>query len=420
MRVVRRHLRLWAIAAGVLSVFVTALVGIGQDQLGLSRPGEPLKLILLRLPAVQKELELTSAQKSKLETLSEETKEAKKGIEEASGKGQAKDAARTKGAGGGFDPAQAQGPGFDENALNAGLDALEQETERSLNKLLNPKQRTRLNQIALRVEGPSAFIKPDLIEALGLGEDQIVMIQQIVNGVNVAGEQLKESQKQAEELTKGLSVSPELEKISKDQRKGQFRSQVYNVNKQAMAQIARVLNRRQRAVYNKLLGPPFEFTRLADAKGKPLLATGTDLTLTLVKEPAVQNELGLSDDQKKRLNAGEPASKVLDARQRARLSQLVLQSEGPSAFSRADVQKTLRLNEDQSDQIASILGEIIGETQQLRESLKAAAGPGPEGNDPAQEKTRKEQEKARFRTAASGFRKQVMDQIAPRPDPLAA
>jgi hypothetical protein len=400
-----RGTRLAAITLGVLGVLVSALIGMGEDDLGLAGPGEPLKLTLLRLPAVQKELGMTPEQQAKVNTLSEETKEAKKQIEAASGKG--KEKAKQTG------PSR-DGLGFNPEALAAGLSDLEQQAEKALGKLLDAKQRTRLAQIALRAEGPSAFVRPELIKALNLGEDQIAVVQDILDGQRGANDQYKESLKQAFELTKGLGDNPELEKLRKDQQKGMLRTRAYSTSKQAMAQIAKILTRRQRENYNKLLGPPFEFSKLADAKGQPLFGNAPDLATTLLRQPAVRDELKLTDQQKAQLDRGDSPSRVLDTRQSARLNQLAVQSEGPSAFARPDVQKMLRLNEAQIDDINALLEDVRSASQQLHESQKGAAERRrSEGGpiDPAQEKERKEQEKEQLRFAATGLRRRVMDQI---------
>ena len=403
-----RGTRLMVVAVGAIGVLASALVGIGQDNLGLAGPGEPVKLTLLRLPAVQKELELTPEQLAKINALSDQTKEARKQIEQASGKGQEK--AKDAGPGGGA----AGGVSFNPEALESGLSDLEQQVGKALGKLLDAKQRTRLAQIALRAEGASAFVKPELIKALNLGPEQVALIQDILNGQRDANDQYKESLKQSFGLTKGLGDNPELDKLRKDQQKGMFRTRAYSLSKQALAQVATVLSRRQRENYNRLLGPPFEFSKLADAKGQPLFGSGVDLATTLLRQPAIQDELKLTDPQKAQLDKGDSPSKILDSRQRVRLNQLVLQSEGPSAFTRPDVEKALRLNEMQINEINAVLGDVQDASQQLHESQKEASRRLRDQGapiDPALEKTRKEQEKEQLRSAATGLRKRVMDQI---------
>jgi hypothetical protein len=59
-----KDMRPWAMTPGLAGVLLFALAGIGQGQLGIGGPGEGIKLALLRLPAVQKELGLTAKQKA--------------------------------------------------------------------------------------------------------------------------------------------------------------------------------------------------------------------------------------------------------------------------------------------------------------------------------------------------------------------
>ena len=61
---------------------------------------------------------------------------------------------------------------------------LEQDTDRQLRAILNSRQWARLTQIVLRVEGPSAFLTPELVDALVLGPEQLELIREILAGVN--------------------------------------------------------------------------------------------------------------------------------------------------------------------------------------------------------------------------------------------
>jgi hypothetical protein len=61
---------------------------------------------------------------------------------------------------------------------------LEQDTDQQLRAILNSRQWARLTQIVLRVEGPSAFLTPELVDALVLGPEQLELIREILAGVN--------------------------------------------------------------------------------------------------------------------------------------------------------------------------------------------------------------------------------------------
>jgi hypothetical protein len=396
-----KKMRPWAMAPGLVGVLLLAVAGIGQGQLGIGGPGEGIKLALLRLPAVQKELALTAKQKAEIARLGEEAKAAKKEVDSAS-KGQEKSKAEEipKGL---PDPAK--------EARDSALADLESRTDTSLRKLLDSKQRTRLSEIALQAEGPQAFLKPELIEALGIDDLQLEQIQGILNSVREQQEQTKAIQKRSAEL--GTIA---LEKVSKEQQKVQSRGIALKIGKKAMSEIGRVLTKSQRAKYTKLLGEPFDLAGVTDAEGRKLVDDTADMASMLLKMPAVREELKLAVEQVAALDREEPAAKVLKPVQRSRLAQIALQSEGASAFTRPEVIRSLKLNDEQIDQIGNILDGLGEARRQLRdarkqadEARKAAGEPEP---DPDVEKTRKDQEKEKMATVADNLGKGVMSRIA--------
>jgi Spy/CpxP family protein refolding chaperone len=293
--------------------------------------------------------------------------------------------------------------------MNADLANVEVETDRQLNAVLDSRQRARLTQIVLRVEGPSAFLTPELIDALNLGTDQVEAVREILGGMKDAQDQYKESQKRAFELVKG-SGDFDLEKIRKEQQKGQSRAYAYKLSKQVMPQIGRVLTRRQRETYNRMLGESFDLAKLTGPEGQPLIDGSADIGASLLRQPAVQEELKLTPHQREQLAAGEPVTKVLDSRQRARLDQIALQGEGPSALTRPEVARVLRLGEEQVEQIRAVLDDLLGAHEQLRESLKGAAV-GFGADEPGREAARKEQEKAQLRAGSADLRGRAMRRI---------
>jgi hypothetical protein len=130
----------------------------------------------------------------------------------------------------------------------------------------------------------------------------------------------------------------------------------------------------------------------------------------LLREPAVQLELKLTSPQKEQLALGARSDKVLDARQRARLQQIVFQGEGLSALSRPEVVRALGLNDEQVEQIQQVLTGLVDESRQLREAIKAEA-PDFEPADREQEAERKEQAKAGLRSGSNDLNKRVLNQV---------
>jgi hypothetical protein len=399
-----RRANLFAVAFGATGVFVLALAGNGQERLGLAGPGESLRLALLKSPEVQKSLELKAKQIEDIGRIRDQTKEARKQVEGVHGKGKEKGKAK------GDDPVAKEQERIVREAMNGELAEVERQTDRQINTVLDTRQQTRLTQIVLRVEGPSAFLTDELIDALGITPDQVEGIREILNGMRDEQDQYKESQKQSFELAKA-SGDFELEKIRKDRRKAQSRAYTYRLSKQVMAQIARVLTRRQRDKYNKMLGEAFDLARLTGPDGQPLLDESADLSGWLLWQPAVQDELKLTASQRERLGKGQPAAKVLDSGQQVRLRQIALQSEGAAALVRPEVTSALRLDDGQLEQIQAVLGELIGAHRELRESVKAAAEEFDDDN-PALKAARKEQEKTQMRVGARGIHERATQQVS--------
>ncbi len=382
--------RLFAMIVGAAGVFLLGVSGQGQDNLGLAGRGDSLRLALLRTPEVQKELELKPEQIEKLARIGEQAKQAKKQVESAT-KDKAKGKAKAD------DSVAKQQERLARDAMEGALSEVMQGFDERVNAVLDRRQRSRLTQIVLRVQGPSAFRTPELIEALGLGPDQVDAIGEILDGARGEQDQQKERQKRSSELSKA-SGDFALEKVRKDQEKAQSRAYAYKMTKRIMPEIGKILTRRQRDQYNRMLGGPFDLTTLTGPDGQPLIDESADLEGWLLRQPAVHEELKLSVEQKEQLAKGRTPAKVLESDQAARLRQLVLQGEGPAALTRPDVAKALRLDDEQVEQIWAIFDNLMDASQQLRESLKNA-NPDFSPGDPTQEAARKEQEKAKLRSA---------------------
>jgi hypothetical protein len=397
--------RLTGAVLGMAGLLLLAFTGSGQDKLGLAGAGDSLRAALLRTPQVQKELKLTGQQIEKIVRIAEQAKTSKKKAEEASGKGKGAEKGKAKA----DDPVAKEQERIAKEAMGPIFAELERDTDDQLNGILNSRQRTRLTQIVLRVEGPSAFVTPELIDALALGPEQLELIQEILGGIKTEQDAYKESRKQASELAKA-SGDLDLEKMRKGQEKTQARGYSFKLNKQVMPRIGQVLTRRQRETYNRMLGESFDLARLTGPEGQPLIDDSAGLAGLLLREPAIQLELKLTSPQKEQLAQGARSDKVLDARQRARLQQIVFQGEGLSALSRPEVVRALELDNDQVEQIQQVLAALVGESRELREALKAEA-PGFEPADPEQEAERKEQEKARLRSGSNDLNKRVLNQV---------
>lgn len=183
--------------------------------------GESANALLLALaPAVQTELKLNDAQKAKIERL-------------------AKSAAQ-----------QSQGLAAGAEA-NVGGDP-RGETERALTRILDRRQVARLRQIALQAEGPLAITRPEVLEKLNLDPEQMATIQTLMT-------QWQQSQNQVLAMTRAngaLAAEPNPDEYAK------LRLVSSRLRKRAAEQINQILDRRQKATLDRILGPAFDLGKL--------------------------------------------------------------------------------------------------------------------------------------------------------------
>ncbi|MHB1558874.1 MAG: hypothetical protein ACYC61_15585 [Isosphaeraceae bacterium] len=392
-----------AMLSGTIGVLILALVGNGQERLGLAGRGDSLRLALLRSAEVRRELRLTDEQIDRIGRIEAESKQTKKQFDSATKGEKGKPKAKLE------DPNLTDAQRRAILAREAQLDGFEQQTDARLDAVLTARQRTRLSQLVLRVQGPSAFLTPEVIEKLGILPDQLQAIREVLGVMKGQQDQYKEAQKRSSELAKAGGEFA-LEKVRKDQEKSQGRAFSYRLGQQAMPEIGRILSRHQRDLYNQLIGPPFELGKLTDRNGEPLLDESANLGAWLLKQPAIHDELKLTTAQRNDLANGKPAGSVLDARQRARLNQIALQGEGLSALARPDVIRALRLDDDQLEQIQGTLGGLMDESRRLHDQLKAEApDPAAAGLDPA---VAKEQARERMRAGSAQLRQDVSRRVA--------
>jgi hypothetical protein len=259
------------------------------------------KAMLIMTPAVQKELKLTDKQKKELQDWSEGLRKRGETMfrNQGPGQGQAQPPqdgdAPVPGPGG-------PPPGFNPLAMIEMVTTLVNEGETSLAKILDKKQSARLTQIALQMEGAAALGRADVAEAMYLSDDQILSIQEILKDTqnNRMGYMLKQmvtmrgrrngpgqpaadaaqtktprdaapAKDQAKE-----PVDEDPEAIAKrraadrQRREGEltrFREGFDKIQDESTAKILRLLDRRQIARFEKLLGEPFDASKLSGAGG---------------------------------------------------------------------------------------------------------------------------------------------------------
>ncbi|WP_422926912.1 hypothetical protein [Singulisphaera sp. PoT] len=136
--------------------------------------------------AVQEEIKLTTDQKKKLTTINETVNRRREEIfpknQQRGNRGQ-----------GGVDQGGQNGPQFDREAFQANMEAmraLNEDHEAAIGKVLNQKQKVRVNQISLQQQGPLAVARPEIAEKLNMSEEQSEQIQAILQDAGNARREL--------------------------------------------------------------------------------------------------------------------------------------------------------------------------------------------------------------------------------------
>ncbi|MFO0952664.1 MAG: hypothetical protein U0835_16260 [Isosphaeraceae bacterium] len=269
---------------------------------------------LVTMPPVQEELKLTAEQKEKLrdwqENLRKRGEEMGRGFRNRPPGGEA-----GEGANGNPDGEAMNRPGdvpiaariFQFTQMLNQVGAMVRENEDGLARILKTSQRKRLDQISLQMEGAAAVVRPEVAQAINLGEDQAEMIQQILaqsrltqmaswveqgramselaqrrrpgapgrpeNGPQPAEGQEPGQSPPAEPGVRGESGppgepnaepgprrprrDPEMEKAFRKQFET-MRERGDAIQSRTTQAILKVLTRRQRASLDRLLGPPFD------------------------------------------------------------------------------------------------------------------------------------------------------------------
>jgi hypothetical protein len=209
-------------------------------------------LLLLEVGEVQKELKLTNRQIADIRTINQKfDRERLESVRKASG------------ADGKVNP----------DTLMAIITGLRRENEAALARVLEPGQRRRVSEIALQVEGPTALARPELASRLNLGPDQVEQIQAIVSEMSAWKAQLVDSPPGGSGATPTGGPAESAAQRAADRRKAQdarvdrLTDALGGVEDRAAQQVLRVLTRRQRAAYQKMLGEPFDLSRLASGRG---------------------------------------------------------------------------------------------------------------------------------------------------------
>jgi hypothetical protein len=131
-----------------------------------------------------------------------------------------------------------------------------------LMKPLDKGQRVRLVQIQVQVEGPMAFLRPEVQDRLNLDEAQVALIREIVAGgrdeliaVSALPERFAEqvSSRQTRQQLGELGQSDDYQAAVAKSKEAALKSRASTMQK-----IRKLLTKGQRARYENLAGPPFD------------------------------------------------------------------------------------------------------------------------------------------------------------------
>jgi len=150
--------------------------------------------------------------------------------------------------------------GGNPQAVFQARDGLRREMEQSLGQIYDKKQNERFLQIMLRAEGPLAVARPEVSSRLGLTDDQTDEVRLIAVRLQLAQRQLFISLRSNGVAAGGAGFDR--------QAVGQFTAASDKLRKEAAQQIGRVLKKKQKDDFNKMLGEPFDLTKLQPADSK--------------------------------------------------------------------------------------------------------------------------------------------------------
>jgi hypothetical protein len=187
--------------------------------------------------------------------------------------------------------------------MREAMTELQQSTESALVRILDRGQYTRLKQIQLQLEGLSALLRPDMIEKLNMDEAQVEQLRELMDERRQAQRETRQARM---ELMKSAFPNPNQgnngqnggnagngqnggnggrrnrfndpafqaamkkfwENPETKAKMDQFQSQDEMINNRFMAVVMnRVLSKRQSTTYKKLLGAPFDLSKVRGGPG---------------------------------------------------------------------------------------------------------------------------------------------------------
>ena len=188
------------------------------------------------------------------------------------------------------------------------LTEFQAQVETALLKVLDPRQRTRIKQIALQAEGVGAFNNPEVIQKLAMTQEQVMAIQGVRN------EQRQGQRQIMGQLFSGMNNNNNNNGGGGGGRRGrpdpamfqtpEFQAKIKTVREsqeklddQTMANVGRALTKAQRAKFTIMTGDKFDIAKLrrgfmdrfapaGGTPGTPPTETASTATPTATPAPA--------------------------------------------------------------------------------------------------------------------------------------
>jgi hypothetical protein len=234
--------------------------------------GGPLGSSLLSKPAVQDELQLTNKQKSKLQEVTAAWNQQRQ---------ERLETIRNSLSGGITDP----------EMIRTRILAIREEGDTAIAKILTRSQCIRLEQIALQQEGLWALTRPEIAQRLNMSPEQQELIQEIM--VQLRQEMLQQAESDLSQMSgessenvrpdheatqaKEQTPEPKSQMVKMQKAEDRLRQQVARGRQQASQEIGKILSRKQKAAFNRMLGKPFDITKPGGG-GAPKADSGTRST----------------------------------------------------------------------------------------------------------------------------------------------
>ena len=225
------------------------------SRLGTMVPQTPITILLA--PAVQSELKLTDEQKTKAYGLALASNQKQRDLYRSLMASPENDAASLAGA----------------------RADLRQDNEEAVARILEPKQAQRLNEVVLQFEGPLAVSREDVARRLRLSEEQNASIREIMLGLQMQQRALVTDARRKVVTFSQLDPS----------RFERVRGQMGKLRDKAVVEIGKVLERKQKVAFNKMLGAPFDLGKLKLA-GSTSSAEAADKATDVDKASTAKSE----------------------------------------------------------------------------------------------------------------------------------